>query len=187
LRAGLGRGLLALCWSARPRRPSLPAQRRLRLPVLWRPSWRRGRPGAGLGLRSHCSLTPGSLPAQRGGLWCLGPGERGWRGLGRDAAPPAAATLWGVLPAARTPSHSGAAPGRAGEGNRLAAACGPGPAGRAEVGRGLLSRSSGAALRGRSPWKDRMAKGTAPLEIRREEITFVCVGSGEGGPCHSEA
>lgn len=58
----------------------------------------------------------GSLPALRGGLWCLGPRERGWRGLGRDAAPPAAATLWGVLPAARTPSHSGAAPGRAGEG-----------------------------------------------------------------------
>ena len=59
-----------------------------------------------------------TVSALRGGPWCLGPRERGWRGLGRDAAPPAAAaaTLWGVLPAARTPSHSGAAPGRAGEG-----------------------------------------------------------------------
>lgn len=52
---------------------------------------------------------------QRGGLRCLGPKQRGWRGLGRDAAPPAA-TLWGVLPAARTLSHS-----RPGGGGRPAA------------------------------------------------------------------
>ena len=85
----------------------------MRHPVSSRP---RGAAGA-TGCRCAASSPPGSFCAHRG----PGVGAKGDRrsGLGRDAAPPAA-TLWGVLPAARTPRHSGAAPGRAGEGGRPA-------------------------------------------------------------------
>lgn len=79
----------------------------------------------------------------------------GWRGLGRDAAPPAAAAaaLRGVLPAALLRARRGRWPAR-----------------RAEVGRRVPSHSPGAGRLG-----DGMAEGQAPSEIRRRRHTRLCV------------
>lgn len=73
--------------------------------------------------------TPGEKPPVCAAGRPLGSEASGWRGLGHDAAPPAAtATFRAVLPAERSPGHSGAAPGLEGEGGGLTAACGPGGA-----------------------------------------------------------
>lgn len=111
-----------------------------------------------------------------GGL--SGPGSAGSQcGFGLDAAPPAA-TLRGVLPAARSPGHSGASPGLAGEGG--GPACGLRI--RRAAGRWMLSHFPGAALRGSLPARGKDGGGgvlgrgvTVPLEIRNEAITFVRV------------
>lgn len=152
------------------------------------PSDPRGAAG-GPGLRRGRSRPPRESPCAAWRPPVFGPMERGWRGLGRDAAAPAAAaTLWGVLPAVRTPSHSGAAPGRPGGGGRMTGR-GCGLAGRRGWRRGggclLIPRALAcgtAALWRMGGWRD-----AAPLEERREKITRSWgLGVGEGGPCHPE-
>lgn len=72
-------------------------------------------PAGSPGLRRCRACSLGESPCAVWRPLVFGAEGVGWRGLGRDAAPPAtaataaattaAATLWGVLSAARTPSH----------------------------------------------------------------------------------
>lgn len=100
---------------------------------------------------------PGSLPALRGGLWCLGPRERGWRGLGCDAAPPAASC--------RRRRHTPGRPSCGEDAQSLRRCSRPGGGGRLTgrgggVGEDAFScprcwPSGAAALRRRSWWRDK--------------------------------
>ena len=120
---------------------------------------------------------PRNLPARSEALAVWAAGEPR-SGLGRDAVRPAVATLWGVLPAARTLSHSGAALGRTGEGSR--------PGGGAGGGGFLLAQvpAFGIAAHWRMGWW----RETAPWgsEGRKYKRLYV-LGAGEGGSCRSEA
>lgn len=121
-------------------------------------------------------VPPGSLPALRGGLWCLGP--RGWGGEGSGVTrlllpplppPPPAPPSSGVLSAARTPSHSCAAQGRAADRpeRRWEGGCFLIP-----LGAGLLDDRW---CRVYGLFKD--LQGIQACVLRAED----------GGPCHSEA